>query len=80
MPLKPTIKAQEVLADIREGLADSDLMEKYGLSPEEFHSLLAYLVDTDLVSRDELVDRGQLSESQIIRLFVESREGSKKLD
>lgn len=80
MPLKPTIKAQEVVADIRRGLADSDLMEKYELSPEEFHSLLAYLVDTDLMSQDELGDRRQLTESQIIRLFVESREGSEKLD
>jgi hypothetical protein len=80
MPVKPTIKADRIVKDIRGGMTDHALMVKYRLAPQEFDSLLAHLIDSGLMTRQELEERQQLSESQFIRLFVESREDSKRLD
>jgi hypothetical protein len=79
MSIKRTIKAAEFVNDVRRGMTDYHLMTKYDLVPPEFDSILAHLIDSGLMTRQELEDRQQFSESQIIRLFVESREDSKQL-
>ncbi len=68
--MKPTIKAKEFLGDVRSGMADTDLIEKYRLTFAEFERRLRYLLDIGLISQE------QLEESQIIRAFVESNEDS----
>ncbi len=75
-----TIKAKELISDIRSGMTDFDLMEKYELDPPSLDRLLRHLVDTDLVTQSQLEDRSQLSDSQITRAFVESLEDIRKLD
>ncbi len=67
------IKAKEVVADIRDGMTDFALTEKYDLSPRGFERLLSHLVDSGLLGERELEEREQLTTSQIIRAFINSR-------
>jgi len=76
MSIKPSIKAREVVADLLSGAQDSDLMTKHGVTAQELNSLLSYLVDTGLVAKSLLA----LSDSQIARAFVDSREEVKDLE
>ncbi|MFH0825549.1 MAG: hypothetical protein V2B18_22570 [Pseudomonadota bacterium] len=48
-----TIRAQEVAADIRSGLTDRQLMEKYRLSEKGLQSLVSKLLAAGLLNRDE---------------------------
>jgi hypothetical protein len=75
-----TIKGKEFVRDIRSGMSDFDLGEKYGLTPHDFDRVLGYLVDAGLITKGELQERQQLSDSQIIRAFVESCQGVKVVD
>ncbi len=68
------IKGKEFVRDIRSGMTDFGLSEKYGLTPHGFDRVLGYLVDAGLITKEELRERLQLSESQIVRAFVESRQ------
>jgi hypothetical protein len=69
-----TIKGKEFVKDIRSGITDFELSEKYGLTVQDFDRVLGYLVDAGLITKGELQERQQLSDSQIIRAFVESCE------
>ncbi len=70
---KRVIKAKEVIADIRGGMNDLELTEKYKLTPHGLESVLGHLVDSGLIGERELEDREQLTASQIIRAVIESR-------
>lgn len=74
---KRVIKAAEVIADIRSGMSDLELTEKYGVTPLGLESLLGHLVETGLIGDQELEDREQLTASQIIRAVIESRRDRK---
>ncbi len=50
----PSIDLDKALKDIRDGMEDSDLMEKYRLSSQGLESLFDYLVSTGLITRMEL--------------------------
>jgi hypothetical protein len=76
-PKSQIIKGKEFVKDIRSGMTDSDLSEKYGLTVQDFDRVLGYLVDAGLITKGELQERQQLSDSQIIRAFVESCEDIK---
>ncbi len=78
--VKRIIKTKEVIADIRGGMNDLDLTEKYKLSPDGLESLLGHLVDSGLIGERELEDREQLTGSQIIRAVIESRRDRKILN
>lgn len=52
-----TVSAQEAARDIRAGMSDADLMEKYKLSSRGLQSLLGQLVDAGIVSQRELDGR-----------------------
>jgi hypothetical protein len=71
--VKRAIKAKEVIADIRSGMTDLELTEKYQVTPDGLERLLGHLVDSGLIGERELEDREQLTASQIIRAFIESR-------
>jgi hypothetical protein len=75
-----TIKGKEFAQDIRSGMSDSELSHKYGLTWRDLDSVLGYLVDAGLITRGQLEERQSLSDSQIIRAFVESSDGAKVID
>jgi hypothetical protein len=63
--------AEELARDIRSGMTDFELTEKYKLTLREFHLALAALIDSGLVTRQLLEEIQHLSNSQMIRAFVE---------
>ncbi len=71
--VKRSIKSKEVIADIRVGMNDLELTEKYRLTPRGLETLLGHLVDNGLIGERELEDREQLTASQIIRAVIDSR-------
>jgi rubredoxin len=54
---KKTLKANEVLGDIRGGISDAALMEKYKLSEKGLESLFEKLVTAGVLKQAELDDR-----------------------
>ena len=66
------LTAAQLVTDIRSGMSDFELGEKYRLTPKEFHLALNALIDSGLMTRQQLEERQQLSDSQIIRAFIEA--------
>ena len=64
--------AKDLVRDVCSGMSDLELVKKYKLSPEEFHLALGVLIDLGLVTRKQLEESQQLSDSQIIRAFVDA--------
>lgn len=54
---KTKIEARQALEDIRAGMDDSSMMDKYRLSAKGLQSLFRKLVKAELISRDELSGR-----------------------
>jgi uncharacterized protein (DUF433 family) len=54
---KPRIKARDAVNDIRGGMTDVDLMEKYGLSEKGLQSLFLKLLDIKAMTQTELDQR-----------------------
>jgi hypothetical protein len=62
---KRTMNAQKFLADIKGGMDDAGLMEKYRLSGDLLQSVFGKLVDTGLLKRHDLENRTLMSEKSI---------------
>ena len=62
---KPRLNAREVVADIRSGLSDEQLMSKYGLSAKGLTALFDKLAAANLISRGELEARMSHRESTV---------------
>lgn len=54
---KRQIRIREALADVRSGMTDTELMEKYQLAAKGLQSLFAKLVHAQLISMEELEQR-----------------------
>ncbi len=54
---KRVIKAKDVVNDIREGMTDSQLMGKYGLSMKGLQGVFTKLVQAKVIPPEELFDR-----------------------
>ena len=68
---KRKITAREVLRDIRSGLSDQDLMEKYTLSAQGLQSVFHKLVNAGVITQPELDDRVPITERTVdIGLFI----------
>jgi hypothetical protein len=74
-----TINGKEFAQDIRSGMSDWELSHKY-VTWGDFDRVLGYLVDAGLITRGQLEERQSLSDSQIVRAFVDSREGARVVD
>jgi uncharacterized protein (DUF433 family) len=57
MPTKPRIKAGDAIRDIRSGMSDSELMEKYELSAEGLQSLVRKLLEVKAITSAEIDQR-----------------------
>lgn len=66
---KKTIKAKELLADIRAGWDDASLMEKYGLSNRGILKALNRLIWEGLLSPSELAERRSLAKTVYMPVF-----------
>ncbi|MFH1117491.1 MAG: ATP-binding protein [Pseudomonadota bacterium] len=57
MARKIKIKAGEVVKDIRSGMSDSDLLNKYGLKPEGLNHVFREILNSRTISADEIFTR-----------------------
>lgn len=80
MNAKPTIKAKDLIKDVRSGMTVPELTTKYELSQETLDRVLQYLVEAGLISCEQLAECRQLSDSQIIGAFVTSCSDVKFID
>jgi rubrerythrin len=67
---KKSIKARELLSDIRAGMDDAGLMEKYGLSARGVLQALNRLIGEGLMSPSELVERRSLAKTVYMPVFT----------
>ncbi|MBI5572665.1 MAG: PAS domain S-box protein [Desulfomonile tiedjei] len=58
-PQKKTIKSSKITADIRAGIADSQMMDKYGLTATGLDNVFKQLVAAGVVSEDEIERKAQ---------------------
>jgi hypothetical protein len=65
-PRRGKVPTREFLADFRSHLTDRELREKYGLSARSFVSLIKALVQSNVISRQDLSIRRQMSEKRDI--------------
>ena len=73
------IKAKEFVADLRSGMTDESLMEKYVVSSDQFQELLRMAVDSSLISEEELHERLSVSNTAITKAFLELQEAAQRL-
>ena len=70
---KRKIKAKPFVRELRNGMSDAELMDKYTLSENQLHKLLHKLVDAGAIDEMELFMRTSLSDSTITRAFVDTQ-------
>jgi hypothetical protein len=58
--VKRQINAKEIVDDLRSGNTDSELMEKYELSPKALQAICRKLVARQAISQSELYERSPL--------------------
>ena len=66
---KRNLSAQSIVQDIRAGLTDLQLEEKYRIKPDAMPFLMRRLVDAGLMTDLEMYERKSLSESDLMRAF-----------
>ncbi len=70
---KRKIKAKPFVSDLRNGMGDTELMQKYTLSDNQLHKVFQKLVDAGAIDEMELFMRTSLSDSTITKAFVETQ-------
>ncbi|MGO9119811.1 MAG: hypothetical protein ACLQPD_19635 [Desulfomonilaceae bacterium] len=61
------INGTDLVKDIRSGMTDCELMQKYGLSPEELGFALQTLTDTKVIDAEELYGRSSSAHPENMR-------------
>jgi hypothetical protein len=74
-----SIKAKEFVRDVKSVMDDNSLMVKYRLSPDQLQRVFKQLIDMDLLSRDQIEVRAQLTESRITKAFLAVHNESKEI-
>jgi hypothetical protein len=77
---KRKIKAGPFIRDLRSGIGDRQLMEKYSLSDNQLHKVLKKLVDAGAIDELELFMRTSLSDSTVTKAFVEIQSSAQELN
>ena len=77
---KRKIRAKPFLRDIRNGLSNVELMEKYILSERQLSRVFQRLVDAGAIDEVELFIRTSLDDSPLIEAFVETRRDLQQRD
>ncbi|AFM27467.1 ankyrin repeat domain-containing protein [Desulfomonile tiedjei] len=68
---KLKISARSIVDDIRSGMTDLELEQKYGLSSDALQYILRRLCEADVITQLELYERTTLSDSDMHRAFEE---------
>ncbi len=74
------INAREFAEDVQLGLDDENLMFKYNLSQEQLSKVLRKMIDSGLLSIDELYNRLLLADSLIIDAVDDAQSAIDELD
>lgn len=74
------IMAKDLVRDIRAGLDDGALMQKYRLTEVGLSRIFDKLIEADLLNVDELWSRSQLSDTLVTKAFVEAQDAIDELD
>lgn len=74
------IKAKEFVRDIRSGMDDPTLMNKYQLTPQKLEEVLEKLIQADFITVLELHERARLSDTQVTKAFIEAQRAIDELD
>jgi hypothetical protein len=77
---KRKIKTKPFIRDLRNGMGDGQLMEKYSLSDNQLHRVLQKLVDVGAIDEMELFIRTSLTDSAVTKAFVEIQHSVEELD
>ncbi len=78
--VKRKIKGKEFVRDLRNGMADRELMEKYALSAGQLRSVFRKLLDSGAIGEMDLYTRTTVSESTITRASAMSRTAGQGLE
>ena len=79
-PNKRKLKAKEFLKDVKGGMGDNELMEKYLLTRRALQSALRQLIELRLATPLELSNRLSITKSQVREAFVEMGKAIRELD
>lgn len=71
---KPKIRARDAVNDIRAGMTDAELMEKYELSAKGLQSLLMKLVEVKAVTQTELQQRRAIYQDTLAIQQIEAQD------
>jgi hypothetical protein len=77
---KRKLKAAPFIRDLRDGVGDEQLMEKYSLSPSQLEKAFRKLVDAGAIAEMELFMRSSISDSTVTKAFIESQRAISELD
>lgn len=77
---KIQISAQRVLEDIKTGVDDDALMQKYDLTSRQLQRLFRKIIAAGLLSPVELADRLSVTKSQVAEAFAEVGKAVEELD
>ena len=73
MTPKPRIKARDAVRDIRSGMTDSGLMEKYGLSAKGLQSLFLKLLEAKAITHAEMNQRRAIYHDKTLVQQIDAR-------
>jgi hypothetical protein len=77
---KRKIKAKPFARDLRDGMSDGKLMERYSLSPDQLQKVFRRIVDAGAIDEMELFMRTSLDDSIIIKAFADIQRPVGELD
>lgn len=77
---KLRISASEVLADLRSGMNDEDLMAKYKLNFRQLQRLFRKMIQGDFISPIEMAQRLCVTKSQVTDAIEMAERAAKELD
>jgi hypothetical protein len=74
------VKAKDLVKDMRSGMDDNQLMNKYELSEKQLEMVFQKLIDSNFITALELWERSRLSDTQITKAFVEAQKAIDELN
>lgn len=74
------INGCQIAADVREGMNDSELMQKYELSAKQLENVLRKLLKADLITHMQFYERTSLSNMELFWALFDWGQAARELD